>query len=81
MSTHSKVSPAARLVITGGTGFLGRHLMRTLVAHGYTNATPIGSRDYDLTHEGEVARMLDALKPEAIIHLAATVGGIGANRK
>ena len=81
MSTHSKISPTARLVITGGTGFLGRHLMRTLAAHGYTNTTPIGSRDYDLTHEADVARMLDALKPEAIIHLAATVGGIGANRK
>lgn len=81
MSTNSKISPAARLVVTGGTGFLGRHLMRTLAAHGYTDATPIGSGDYDLTHEADVARMLEALKPEAIIHLAATVGGIGANRK
>src|SRR5262245_31015661 len=69
------------IVVTGGTGFLGRHLVTALGHHGYTNVTPLGSRDYDLTRETEVARMLEVARPEAIIHLAAVVGGIGANRK
>ena len=69
------------VVVTGGTGFLGRHLMAALAARGRTGAVAVGSGDYDLTHEAEVGRMLDALAPEGIIHLAAVVGGIGANRK
>jgi GDP-L-fucose synthase len=75
------LNPSTRIVVTGGTGFLGSHLMRGLTAHGYVNAAAVGSRDYDLTHEAEVNRMLEALRPEVIVHLAAVVGGIGANRK
>jgi GDP-L-fucose synthase len=67
--------------VTGGTGFLGRHLMAALAARGYAGATAIGRRDYDLTDEAETRRMLAERKPEVIIHLAAVVGGIGANRK
>ncbi len=67
--------------MTGGTGFLGRHLMTALAAQGYTAASPVGSRDYDLTLEAEAARMIAERRPEVIVHLAATVGGIGANRR
>ena len=70
-----------RIVVTGGNGFLGSHVMRALATHGFANAVTFGSHDFDLTHETQVARMLDLLKPEAIVHLAAVVGGIGANRK
>jgi GDP-L-fucose synthase len=70
-----------RLLVTGGTGFLGRHLMAALQAHGYTNAVAVGSKEYDLTHESEVERAIATVRPEAIIHLAAVVGGIGANRR
>jgi GDP-L-fucose synthase len=73
--------PSARIVVTGGTGFLGRHLMAALRARGYDRAVAIGAEDYDLTLEAEVARMLADLRPERIIHLAAVVGGIGANRR
>jgi GDP-L-fucose synthase len=70
-----------RIVVTGGTGFLGRHLMDALQVRGYRNAATFGSRDYDLTRESDVERMIRALRPEAIVHLAAVVGGIGANRE
>jgi GDP-L-fucose synthase len=75
------MDPRSRIVVTGGTGFLGRHLMAALAARGYTGATPIGTRDYDLTHEAQTQRMLEERKPEVIVHLAAVVGGIGANRR
>jgi GDP-L-fucose synthase len=71
---------ATRIVVTGGTGFLGRHHMAALSMAGYSNAVAVGASDYDLTHESQTQRMLEALRPEVVIHLAAVVGGIGANR-
>jgi GDP-L-fucose synthase len=70
-----------RIVVTGGAGFLGRHVMAELEAQGYRNAVTFRSAQYDLTHESSVGSMLEDLKPEAIVHLAASVGGIGANRR
>jgi GDP-L-fucose synthase len=75
------LSPDTRVVLTGGTGFLGRHLEAALRARGYANVAAFSSSDYDLIHEREVERMLADLEPQVIIHLAAVVGGIGANRK
>ena len=54
--------------------------MKGFEAHGYRNAATFGSEQYDLTHEKDVERMIADLRPEAIVHLAAVVGGIGANR-
>ena len=73
-------SPDTRIVVTGGSGFLGRHVMAALEAGGYTNAVTFRSAEYDLTREDGVVAMLSDLRPEMVIHLAATVGGIGANR-
>ena len=73
--------PEARIVVTGGRGFLGGHLMPQLAARGHTDTVALGAGDYDLTLEGEVVRMLAERRPEVIVHLAAVVGGIGANRK
>ena len=70
-----------RLVVTGGTGFLGTHLMAALGARGWEGAVAIGERDFDLTLEDHVVRMLAQLRPEMVVHLAAVVGGIGANRR
>ena len=54
--------------------------MAAFASRGYRNAGTFGSSQYDLTHERDVERMVRELKPEGIVHLAAVVGGIGANR-
>jgi len=71
-----------RLVVTGGAGFLGRRVCHRLKQAGVPEAQILvpRSRDLDLTHEADVARMYDAMRPDVVIHLAAEVGGIGANR-
>ena len=69
-----------RIAVTGGGGFLGSHVMAELTRAGYTEAVAVRARDYDLTHEDRVQAMLADLRPQTILHLAAVVGGIGANR-
>ena len=68
-----------RVIVTGGKGFLGTPLVRMLGALG-ADAFAFGSRDYNLTKQSEVARLFRDQRPEIVIHLAARVGGIGANR-
>jgi GDP-L-fucose synthase len=68
-----------RVTVTGGRGFLGRPLVKMLNDAGADVAT-FSSKDYNLTHQGDVARMYRDLRPEIVLHLAARVGGIGANR-
>jgi GDP-L-fucose synthase len=70
-----------RVLVTGGHGFLGQHLMAALERHGYQNAVTFRSKQYDLTRERDVEKLLAEQKPEAIVHLAAVVGGIGSNRE
>ena len=72
---------STRILVTGGHGFLGAHVLRALKTQGFTNAMTIRSRDYDLTRDTDAARVVADLAPEAILHMAATVGGIGANRR
>ncbi|HEX5174568.1 MAG TPA: GDP-L-fucose synthase [Gaiellaceae bacterium] len=68
-----------RVLVTGGGGFLGSHLVERLLAEGLE---PFVARrkDYDLTHEADVDRLFRDARPELVFHLAAEVGGIGANR-
>lgn len=75
------ITPETRVLVTGGTGFLGRHVVAALEARGCRNVMTFRSSQYDLTHESQVERALADTRPELIIHLAATVGGIGANRE
>lgn len=77
----SAITPDTRIVVTGGTGFLGRHVMSALEERGARGAVTFRSAEYDLTREDGVRGMLADLRPEMVIHLAATVGGIGANRR
>jgi len=66
-------------VVTGGHGFLGRHVVAALEPRGATVFAPRKAQ-YDLTREADVTRMYADLEPDVVIHLAAVVGGIGANR-
>ena len=68
-----------RITVTGGNGFLGRHLLGNLKEHGYTNVLSAGRPEYDLTKREDIIRMYDDQKPDVVIHLAAKVGGIGYN--
>jgi len=68
-----------RVLVTGGGGFLGSHLIERLQAAG-NDVVAARRRDYDLTHEADTARLLSDTQPELVFHLAAEVGGIGANR-
>lgn len=68
------------IAITGGAGFLGSHLCRDLRRRGAKVFVP-EKRDYDLREKSAVARMLGDSRAEIVIHLAAVVGGIGANRE
>jgi GDP-L-fucose synthase len=69
-----------QIVVTGGQGFLGAHLVKRLKEHGATKVVSLAHNDYELRDRDQIQRMFDDLHPEVIIHLAAVVGGIGANR-
>lgn len=69
-----------RVLVTGGGGFLGSHLVKRLRAEGLEPFVA-RRRDYDLTVPADAERLFADAQPELIFHLAAEVGGIGANRK
>ncbi len=69
-----------RILVTGGSGFLGRQVLSALTERGFQDVVAPSHTAYDLTHADQVAACLRDLRPDAIIHLAAVVGGIGANR-
>lgn len=70
-----------KIVITGGNGFLGRAVNRNLASSGYNIVSLGGKREYDLVSQRQVDYMFQRLQPDVIIHLAAKVGGIGANKE
>ena len=68
------------VLVTGGAGFLGSHLVAQMRAAGYRQIVVPRSHEYDLTREASVDRLFCDVQPCLVIHLAARVGGIGANR-
>src|SRR5260370_27037750 len=69
-----------KIIVTGGSGFLGQHVMALLQRLGCTNLFVPRSKQFDLTREQDVQRLLAQERPQVVLHLAALVGGIGANR-
>jgi GDP-L-fucose synthase len=70
-----------RVLVTGGTGFLGSHIVRKLGEKQCAAVLAPPHSDYDLREHADVIRMYRDTKPTIVIHLAAVVGGIGANRE
>lgn len=76
------IEPNDTILVTGASGFLGRHLMPVLTArYGAGRVIGVSRRHYDLTDPVQVKRMLMEHNPDVVVHLAAYVGGIGANRE
>jgi len=70
-----------RILVTGGHGFLGTHVVNKLWELGYSDVIAPESKSYNLVNQEEVENLYYRYGPEVVIHLAARVGGIGANQK
>ena len=70
-----------RVVVTGGAGFLGSFVVEKLKERGCTTIFSPRSRAYDLRDRDAIARLFKDARPTVVLHLAAVVGGIGANRE
>jgi GDP-L-fucose synthase len=69
-----------RICVTGGEGFLGRRVVACLRERGHSDVFVVRHGEYDLVRDESVARLYRDAHPQVLIHLAAVVGGIGANR-
>jgi len=81
LETHVIDLKSKRIVVTGGAGFLGGFVTAALRARGGADIFIPHFEDYDLVEPANVRRMYDDFRPDLVIHLAAVVGGIGANRE
>jgi len=79
-SDHNSFWQQRRVCVTGGAGFLGSYVVEKLKSRGAGEVFVPHIEDYDLVQKESILKMLDAAKPDIVIHLAANVGGIGANR-
>lgn len=80
LEASSRYWRGRRVVVTGGAGFLGSHIVERLRSLGCDDAFVPRSSDYDLTEQAAVQRLYRDARPDVVLHLAAQVGGIGANR-
>ena len=71
----------SKVIISGGSGFLGKAVNKTLKDNLFYDVVSLGGkRDYDLTNQKQVDYLYKEHEPDVIVHLAARVGGIGANK-
>ncbi len=68
------------MLVTGGAGFVGRAVLREMESRGFTDVVAPTSSEFDLTRPGDTEAMFEKIRPALVVHLAARVGGIGANR-
>src|SRR5438105_9224777 len=69
------------VLVTGGNGFLGSYIVEKLKMHGATRILVPDRKEYDLRQMEAIRRMYETMRPDVVVHLAAVVGGIGANRE
>ena len=69
-----------RVVVTGGAGFLGSFVVEKLQQRGCNNVVVPRSAEFDLRERDHIVRLYEQVKPHIVLHLAALVGGIGANQ-
>ena len=69
------------VLVTGGAGFLGTHVVRQIQAQGCQAVIVPRSREFDLREKAAIIKLFEQARPDLVIHLAAVVGGIGANRR
>lgn len=81
MNNTNHIEPASRILITGGTGLVGRALSSALANEGFNNIISVGSRDCDLRDTAAVSRFISEAAPDYVFHLAARVHGLGGNTR
>ena len=82
MANRTAGSPHnTRILVTGGAGFLGGFVIEELARTGFSNIAAPRSTEYDLRQPQAIKTLIHDVRPQTIIHLAAVVGGIGANRE
>jgi GDP-L-fucose synthase len=81
MNNPITIDVSSRVLITGGTGLVGRALSRALADEGFVNIKSVGSKDCDLRDSAAVSRMMLEVSPDYVFHLAARVHGIGGNMR
>ncbi len=75
------ITKDTKIVVTGGAGFLGSAVTQELARRGAQQVVSPRRKEFDLVHEADVVRLYETHRPDVVLHLAAVVGGIGANRE
>lgn len=81
MKPIPSIERSDRILVTGGHGFLGSFVIEELQRRGYAAITTFHKSEYDLAREADVERLYQQFRPDIVLHLAAEVGGIGANQQ